>query len=464
MYLALLYIYFTWLALQNFLLPLAYQHGWLSAGLVVALMGVKEAVMMLALLALGYRAFQKGWRFNAADKFALAYAVLLLLYFAFAPLLLGATVPFFVRIVSLRYLIALVVFYFWGRLSYLELGELRKVIRFVVGLQVAVALFGIFEWTFLPISFWSETVGAGNFLVNIKGLIDGYNVIDGLVANMYRFDIRRLVSTYADPLSMGVACVFPLLLCVAWLLHKTPESEDSRQRRRWWVAGTIIAVALVLTIGRESIGAAALGIVLLTWWCGKSKQLVIPVALIGCVVALLPSVWANISDTFTFKEDSASVHLRFIENGWEKVPQLLVGQGLGESGGWAFSLAGKDSGVGEDSYFELMSQAGLLSVLLLIGFLVSILRNSLWYSRRCADPLIAAVFLAAAANIVSRSLFSVFSGALFGVIPMASFLFLCGASFTTMQRAGVRPGFVLRKAFIRHQPLAHPGAAAGVAQ
>ncbi|HET9364575.1 MAG TPA: hypothetical protein VFP71_06225, partial [Candidatus Angelobacter sp.] len=269
MYLALLYIYFTWLALQNFLLPLAYQQGWLSAGLVVALMGVKEVVMMLALLALGYRAFQKGWRFNAADKFGFAYAALLVLYFTFAPLFLGSTVPFFVRIVSLRYLIALVAFYFWGRLSYLELGELRRVIRFVLGLQVAVALFGIFEWAFLPISFWSETIGAGNFLVNIKGLIDGYNVIDGLVANMYRFDIRRLVSTYADPLSMGIACVFPLLLCVAWLFHKKP-GEDPRQRRMWWVAGIIIAVALVLTIGRESIGAAALGLVLLTWWCGKS--------------------------------------------------------------------------------------------------------------------------------------------------------------------------------------------------
>src|SRR5215469_9061781 len=143
MYLAFLCIYFIWLALQNFLLPLAYQQGWLSFASATMLMATKEVVMMLALLALGYRAFQKGWRFNAADKFALAYAALLVLYFAFAPLLLGSTVPFFVRIVSLRYLIALVAFYFWGRLSYLELGELRKVIRFVLGLQVAVALFGI---------------------------------------------------------------------------------------------------------------------------------------------------------------------------------------------------------------------------------------------------------------------------------------------------------------------------------
>jgi len=37
-----------------------------------------------------------------------------------------------------------------------------------------------------------------------------------------------------------------------------------------------------------------------------------------------------------------------------------------------------------------------------------------------------------------------FSPSLFGVVPMASFLFLCGAAFTSMQRMGLRPGLVLR--------------------
>lgn len=444
MYLALLYIYFTWLALQNFLLPLAYQHGWLSASVVVALMGVKEAVMMLALLALGYRAFQKGWRFNAADKFALAYAVLLLLYFAFAPQVLGSTVPFFIRIVSLRYLIALVAFYFWGRLSYLELGELRRFIRFVIVLQIVVALFGIFEWNFLPLSFWQNTVGVGAFMTDVKGLPEGLNVADGLPINMVRSDIRRSISTYGDPLAMGISCVFPLLVCAAYLFA---GFMSGFKRRKWWIACWIIAIALLLTNGRESIAVALLGTALLGLWTEKARSLMIPGALAAMVVLSIPAVWSHITDTFTFKEGSASTHLQFLYSGWESAPKLLMGKGLGEEGGWAKSLAGVDSEVGEDSYFELMGQAGLMSVLLLVGFLLAIYKKARWFAKRIPDGFISAVFWAIAANIVGRIIMAVFSPSIFAVVPMASFFFACGTLFTAMDRIGLRPGRAFRRVF-----------------
>ncbi|HKV95670.1 MAG TPA: hypothetical protein VJW20_24205 [Candidatus Angelobacter sp.] len=443
MYLALLYIYFTWLALQNFLLPLAYQQGWLPAGLVVALMGLKEVVMMLALLALGYRAFHKGWRFNAADKFAFAYAALLVLYFAVAPLFLGSTVPFFVRVVSLRYLIALVVFYFWGRLSYLELAELRRFIRFVVVLQVAVALFGIVEWNFLPLSFWQDTVGIGAFMTDVKGLPEGLNVTDGLPINMVRSDIRRSISTYGDPLAMGIACVFPLLVCAAYLFG----GFSGFKRRKWWIACWIIAIALLLTNGRESIAVALLGIALVGLWTGKAKSLLIPAILAAIVVLSIPAVWSHITDTVTFKEGSASTHLQVLYSGWESAPKLLIGKGLGEEGGWAKSLAGVDSEVGEDSYFELMGQAGLMSVLLLVGFLFALHKQGLWFAKKIPDKFISAVFLAVAANIIGRIIMAVFSPSIFAVVPMASFFFACGTSFTTMDRLGLRPGRVFRRVF-----------------
>jgi hypothetical protein len=444
MYLAFLYMYFTWLALQNFLLPLAYQQGWLSASTVGLLMAGKEAVMVLALLALGYRAFQKGWRFNAADKFAFAYAVLLALYLAFAPLVLGSTVPFFIRAVSMRALVSLVIFYFWGRLTYLEMGELKKFIRFVLGLQICVAIFGLMEWAFLPTSFWSETVGVGNFMLDVKGLLDGMNVLDGLPANMFRFDIRRIISTYGDPLSMGIACVFPLLLCVAWLLLRKRSINDRNSRLKWLVAATVLAVALLLTIGRESIGAAFLGAALLVWWAGKAKGFVAPAVLIVFMLMLVPQFWTNFVETVTFRESSAAEHLQFLQSGWGEAPKLLVGKGLGESGGWAYSLAGVESEVGENSYLELMGQAGLLAVLFLVGFLIASCRWNLWYAKRIPDPLISAALYAAAANIAARATMAMFSPSLFGVVPMASFLFLCGAGFTAMERMGLKPGLVLR--------------------
>ena len=445
MYMAFLYAYFTWLALQNFLLPLAYQQGWLSAASVGVLMAGKEVVMVLALLALGYRAFQKGWRFNAADKFALAYATLLVLYLVFAPLVLGATVPFFIRAVSLRYLIALVVFYFWGRLSFLEMGELRSLVRFIVVLQIAAALFGMFEWSFLPLSFWRDTVGAGVFMTDVKGLPEGINVFDGLPINMVRADIRRSISTYGDPLAMGIACVFPLLLCLAWLLQDK-NFASSAKRRRWWMALIAIGIGLLLTNGRESIAATLLGLVLLASWAGKAKSLVVPALVVVTAVLTIPSVWGLIMDTVTFREGSASTHLQFLQSGWESAPKLLMGKGLGEAGGWAGSLAGVESDVGENSYFELMGQAGLLSVVLLVGFLVAIHKQARWFAKRIPDKLISAALVATAANIAGRLVMAVFSPSFFAVIPMASFFFLCGAMFTTLQRLGLKPGMVFRPA------------------
>lgn len=403
----------------------------------------KEAVMVLALLALGYRVFRKGWRFNAADRFALAYAALLVLYLVFAPLMPGSTVGFFIRAVSVRSLISLAIFYFWGRLSYLETGELKKFIRFVLGLQIGVASFGLFEWTVLPTSFWSETVGAGNFMLDVKGLLEGSNVADGLPANMFRFDIRRIISTYGDPLAMGIACVFPLLLCVAWLLGRKRGDLVRKSRLQWFLAVVILSVTLLLTIGRESIGVVLFGAALLVWWAGKTKNLVMPAVFATILLMLTPQARSNFVDTVTFRESSAAEHLQFLQSGWNAAPELLLGKGLGESGGWAYSLAGVESEVGENSYLELMSQAGLLAVVLLAGFLIFSCRRSLWYAKRVHDPLMAAAFYAVAANIAARAVMAMFSPSLFGVIPMASFFFLCGAAFTSMQRVGLRPGLVL---------------------
>lgn len=447
MYLALLYIFFTWLALQNFLLPLAFQQGWLSFASVGALMAAKEAVMVAALALLGYRAFQKGWRFNTADKFALAYAILLVLYLVFAPLFIGSTVPFFIRAVSLRYLIALVVFYFWGRLSFLEVGELRRLIRFILVLQIAVALFGIFEWSVLPLSFWQNTVGAGAFMTDVKGLQEGLNVVDGLPINMVRSDIRRTISTYGDPLSMGISCVFPLLLSAAWLL-RDKHGKAGRSRRSWWIAFLVVGIALLLTNGRESIAVVLLGVMLLASWSGKAGSLIVPAAIAATAVLAIPAVWQHITDTVTFQEGSASTHLELLQSSWKSAPKLLLGKGLGEAGGWAASLAGVESEVGENTYFELMGQTGLLSVVLLVGFLAAMYKQARWSAKRIPDRLISAALAAAAANVAGRLVMAMFSPSFFAVIPMASFFFVCGAGFTTIERLGLKPGMVFRSALV----------------
>lgn len=441
----LLCIYFTWLAVQNFVLPWAYRQHWLAASSVALLMSCKEAILVIVIAGLLYRVFKKDWRFQASDKFAAAYILLLVSYLVFAPSVLGSTASFDLRMISLRSVISLALFYLWGRLCCLEIDELRRLVRFVVGLQVAVALFGLGEWLFLPASFWSETVGIGTFMLDVKGLLEGQNVIGGLPSNMFHFGMRRVISTYGDPLAMGIASVFPLLLCIAWLCRKGPRAGSSFL---WWLAAGLIAAALLLTVGRESIGAAVLGTALLTWWSGRSRRLAVPIVATVIALLLLPQVWAYISATLTFQEGSAATHLRFLYSGWNQLPKMLLGKGLGEAGGWAFSLAGVQSEVGESSYFDLMAQTGVLSVILLLGFLLTTARAAFALAKKFPEPLISATLLAVAAHLVSRSALAIFSPSLFGVVPLASFFFLCGAAFTTLQHMAAQPRIVARRVLV----------------
>src|ERR1044072_6314017 len=212
-----------------------------------------------------------------------------------------------------------------------------------------------------------------------------------------------------------------------------------------WAATLVITAALLLTIARESIGGALLGIAIALWWSDKSSKLIVPAIAVLIVLSLLPQVWGYVARTVTFQEASASTHLNFIRKGWNQLPALLRGKGLGEAGGWAFSLAGVESEVGESSYFDLMAQTGLLSVLLLLGFLGTVAKTTLQYSRQLPDTVLSAAFVASAAHVVCRSITAVFSPSLFGVIPLASFFFFCGAAFTTMQRLRLNPHAVARR-------------------
>jgi hypothetical protein len=335
---------------------------------------------------------------------------------------------------------SLVLFYFWGRLSYFTIRQLRGFLRFIVGLQVAVAVFGILEWLVLPDTFWSDTIGIGTFMLDVKGLLDGQNVINGLPSNMFRMDVRRVISFYGDPLAMGIASVFPLLLCVGLLLR----GPGVRCRWLWQASAIVTGSALLLTLGRESIGAVVVSSALLLWWAGKLRGYVCALAVVTLLLLALPQIWSFGAQTLSFHEESAATHLDFLTQGWRQIPQMLLGKGLGEAGGWAYSLAGVRSDTGESSYFDLMAQTGLASVLCLLGFLFRTARHAFSESREIPDPLISAALLAATAHIVGRSLMAIFSPSLFGVVPLASFFFFCGLAFTTLQRARLASPVVRR--------------------
>ena len=111
-------------------------------------MASKEAALALALLALAYRF----WKKAASLSRQICHRLRRLAHglFVLWAVVAGRSATLVLRMVSMRSLVSLVLFYFWGRLSFFDLRQMRYLVRFVVGLQVVVALFGIYEWWFLP--------------------------------------------------------------------------------------------------------------------------------------------------------------------------------------------------------------------------------------------------------------------------------------------------------------------------
>ncbi len=76
----------------------------------------------------------------------------------------------------------------------------------------------------------------------------------------YDAGIRRINSTYSDPNALGayLAMMLPVSIGLAG------AAERSRQRWAWLAGGTLLGIALILTAGRMAVGAALIGLAILS--------------------------------------------------------------------------------------------------------------------------------------------------------------------------------------------------------
>ncbi|WP_263417244.1 hypothetical protein [Terriglobus albidus] len=408
-------------------------------------MAAKDAILFVAILLLSVRVFRKDFKWHWIDTCACGYMALLAVY-VFVPDWLHLDVPFPVRLITYRAQTALVMFYLWGRFTRLRWSQWKSIAIFQIVMLAAASVFGIFERFMLPLSFWSRTIGVSDYLLDVKKLDSNLNVQDGLPSNLFHFGLRRLLSVYADPLGMGTACVFPLVAAIAIMLCLRRERDPDRMK---WIpyylwAATLIAIALLLTIGRESIGVACVAILVLCIALGETRFLRALGVLAFLSILINPSVTKFIVDTVTFQESSAIAHLNLLSTGLQDLSTLLVGHGVGTTGAWATSLGVHElTDIGESSYLELAAQGGAATLVVFLAFLIGLSRWLWMTARRCDDPVWKGMFLAISTSLIARLIFAVFSPSFFALIPMANMFFLAGAALSTVNRISFEPESVL---------------------
>ena len=334
-----------------------------------------------------------------ADRLALVYAALVLLYWLLPQSWLDGEATQRGQLFAVRHHLIPVAAYFFGRLLVLTPVVWRRVSLVLAGLGVALAAWGIADAYLVPLQWWRDS-GVPGWFEEQLGLV--YRGLSGLpenwVLNTGDEDnpIRRVVSTFLSPLATGYVLVVVLLFLVA-------------RRRTWWsVAAAAVAYAgLLWTHTRAAYLALAVGLVVLA--VAQRRLLPVLLAAASLVVGVafvkaFPDIGPSTSytqaelvilraqgrehpdvsqDPLSAGDSSTSSHLRNLRDGIRAVVHHPQGYGLGNAGVNA-SRTDVRIVAGESTYTEMGVDTGLVGALVFCAWLGAVLiglwRRSAWLS------------------------------------------------------------------------------------
>ena len=300
-------------------------------------------------------------RLQVPDRLAVAFLGLVAIYFVLSV----AIQPQDLRgeLVYARRFASLPIIFVAGRLLMADRADLQRTIRYLVGLALLVAIFGILERLVLGDGFWTNVAHIRLFHTSVVD--EGFGssrarLVDGIPANWISYlgdsTIRRLVSSFLEPTTLALF----LALSLGLTLFAMPDW--ARRRRSSWIAtGSIISLALALTIGKG--GYLVMVVIALVVLARTSRASVARVIVaIGAIVAV-----ALLIGQLLPVATNLDRHLQGLVTGLGHVLGHPVGSGLGTTGFW-----GTQGKIGTDSTAgAVASQLGVAGIVLYLAWLAS---------------------------------------------------------------------------------------------
>lgn len=422
-----------WIAVQNLVAPALLTLAGLGVDDVRAIIGTKELMALSILAALSVPAALSGrMKLLGCDKLWLAYSSWVLLY-AVNPLVERAE-PFYLA-VSLRALLVPVLFYALGRV--LAPGDSRTAVSVLtaafLSIAVAAAVFGVVEVLLLGDEFW-RALDLKRYWVEVKGF-SPRTIVDDLPGNFYgRYrlvyelgpGVRRLASTYGDPLAAGYNLFFAALLCFAGL-----RLGEDRFRTACAIGFALLAGALALTISRVAMAALAIGctlILLRERTLFRTRGLVVLALLgLGLLFVFRGALVPAFASAIAMEDPSTRSHLLDLARGLQELasPRALLGFGLGTAGAPA-AASQVHIGISESAYLVLLAQVGIGGLLLFLAASIATYRF-LVHSARAAGT-VPFLIPAASAGLVGYALSGLVSEQIFTTTSLAAFWVLLGVA------------------------------------
>jgi hypothetical protein len=354
-----------WLSAQNAVLLVLDLVG-VSQRMTMLITASKEIVVagILAYLLLRYQ--RRILRFALVDKLLLIYLIWVTLYL-FIPF--GQT-TLFTKLMGFRMITAFVMLYLVGRLIPISSKTVSVLMQAVLMISVLVSSIGLVERFVVPSDRLSK-------LISSYYLTKGYeHYAQREVTSLFgeygtgSSSTRRMVSMYLDPQVMGYALLFPVLLLASTLSSRRIKPSTG-------ISFLIVTSALLLTIARGAIGAAAVGILTMGLYRSRIRRYLWPCGIAGLALSLLlvTKIRQVILSTLTLIDWSAIAHFEALQTGFSILGTNPMGVGLGQSGYVGVNWVGRMSlaGARESFLLSLATQTGVISLLLYIIVVVGIL-------------------------------------------------------------------------------------------
>jgi hypothetical protein len=422
-----LYAWIVGLAAHNAVMAALYGAG-IRGGTLTALQAWKELLLGIALARVALEVLRTGrlaFRVHPADILAVAFAALVCLYAVLPQHWLGGTADRSAIGLALKHDLVPVGAYFLGRSVILRREEFVRLVWTVLGTAAAVAVLGLVDDFFIPISWWRNSAVVDYFH---KQLGYRYHGTGGLPENFVFNNggdtqgfYRRLVSTFLGPLASAYMFVVALLLGAAFL----------RRPRVLVPLSAAIFAGLLFTFSRSSLLALAGGFVVLAfvkrrWWpvAAAIATLAVSVAWVHVFPHVAPTGKWTQQDLLQQRNhakaqpgasgnagsiDEPSIHSHWISlrEGVRTVVHHPQGYGLGNAGQTA-SRTGTPIKAGESNYTELGAETGLVGALLWIawglalfaGLVVGARRTRWWPAAGIAAAFGATLVLAVQTDVI----------------------------------------------------------------
>lgn len=258
--------------------------GWKELFLIVLLVIAARTVM-------AHRGDDHLGTLTRTDVIAIAFAVIICVYFVIPTSMLGSDASLSQRLVGLRTLIVIPLVYFIGRTIPANDRDRLTVVLIAMGAGAFVALFGAYELFFVSTRTWLDW--GVNAYTSFLGFT--YHGPAGLPENFFitvsdGTFVRRMVSTYVSPLGVAYTALLLFPLGIAAIDRRVSQ----RVAAVIAVATALAVLALALSITRLALFAAIgeavlLAIVLRRVWIAA----LVPVLIAASLAALLP--WASIA-------------------------------------------------------------------------------------------------------------------------------------------------------------------------